>query len=154
MAVVALTSRIWNPNAPLPYPFSADTRAVQEDLLSRIRITLNRERIGSDIEEELRNLLAPVSCFKQALTRWLFEFLMECSEIRQIPKSLKKAIAIIIDPEKQPVPRSKRASNDKMEGSGQKAKKPIKSRNKVQGSAKKKKKEDTADAPTIEEVLI
>lgn len=78
MAVVALTSRIWNPNAPLPHPFSADTRAVQEDLLSSIRIILNRERIGSDIEEELRNLLAPVSCFKQALTRWLFEFLMEC----------------------------------------------------------------------------
>ncbi|KAI3894627.1 hypothetical protein MKW92_035443, partial [Papaver armeniacum] len=52
-------------------------------------------------------------------------------------------------------PRRKRASNDKRKGNGRKAKKPIKSRNKVkevQGIATKKK-EDTVDAPTVEKVL-
>ncbi|KAI3894628.1 hypothetical protein MKW92_035444, partial [Papaver armeniacum] len=105
LAVVALTRRIRNPNAPQPYPFSDEVRAVQEDLLESIRIIRNREKIGTRIGRELRNLLDPkyeVTCFKRVLIRWLIDYLMECSEIGRIPESLEMAISIITKPENQP----------------------------------------------------
>ncbi|RZC86164.1 hypothetical protein C5167_026976 [Papaver somniferum] len=155
LAVLALMRGISNPDAPLPYPFSDEVRAIQVDLLASIRIIGHREKIGTRIEEELRNLLDPeydVTCFKRKLIRWLIDYLMECSEIGRISESLKTAISIITNPENQPVPRRRRTSNDKMKGRGQKAKKPVKSRNKMKEVLRRISKKDTVDVPSVEEI--